>query len=88
MIDITTVSSKGQVVIPNHIREELGLEKGSQIVVSTIEDIVVLKKIRIPDPSEEFAKLTAFGKKHAAKIGVTSEEDVVRIIHDARKRKH
>ncbi len=35
----------------------------------------------------EFEKLTKFGKKHAKKIGIKSEEDVVRIIHKARKRK-
>ena len=68
MIDITTISSKGQVVIPSHIREELGLEEGSQVVVSTIENIVILKKIKIPDPKEEFAKLTAIGQKHSQKL--------------------
>lgn len=85
MIDITTISSKGQVVIPSHIREELGLEEGSQVVVSTLENLVILKKIKISDPKEEFAKLTALGQKHAQKLGLKSEDDVVRIIHHARK---
>ena len=88
MIDITTISSKGQVVIPSHIREELGLEEGSQVVVSTIENIVILIKIKIPDPKEEFAKLTAIGQKHAQKLGLKSEDDVVRTIHHARKAKN
>ena len=87
MVEVTTISTKGQVVIPAHIREELGLDKGSQLVISKIEDFVVLKKVNISDPKEEFRKLTEMGKKHAKKLGINSEEDVVRMIHEARKAK-
>jgi len=87
MVEITTISTKGQVVIPSGIRDELGLEEGSQVVISRIEDFVILKKVNIPDPKEEFKRLTELGKKHAKKLGIKSEEDVVRIIHEARKRK-
>lgn len=86
MVELTTISTKGQVVIPQHIREELGLEVGSQIVISKIEDFVVLKKVNIPDPKEEFKKLTELGQKHAKKLGLKSEEDVARIIHESRKK--
>ena len=86
MADLTTISTKGQVVIPQHIREELDLEEGSQLVVSRMHDFVVLKKFEIPDLKKEFKELTKIGGKHAKKLGIKSEEDVVRIIHEARKR--
>ena len=86
MVELTTISTKGQVVIPQHIRKDLGLEVGSQIVISKMEDFVVLKKVNIPDPKEEFKKLTGLGQKHAKKLGLKSEEDVVRIIHESRKK--
>lgn len=86
MVDVATISTKGQVVIPQHIREDLGLEEGSQIVISKMEDFVVIKKVNIPDPKEEFKKLTELGQKHAKKLGLKSEDDVVRIIHGSRKK--
>ena len=88
MVDVTSVSTKGQVVIPSHIREELGLDEGTQVVISRVDDFVVLKKVHLLDPKEEFEKLTKTGQKHAKKIGIKSEEDVVRMIHEGRKRKN
>ncbi|MBI4175792.1 MAG: AbrB/MazE/SpoVT family DNA-binding domain-containing protein, partial [Candidatus Aenigmarchaeota archaeon] len=40
MAEIATISTKGQVVIPSHIRQELGLKEGSQLVVSRMEDLI------------------------------------------------
>ena len=39
----TTSSSKGQVVIPEAIRERLGLKTGAQFVVVADRDVVILK---------------------------------------------
>ncbi len=86
MVDVTTISTKGQVVIPLQIREELGLEEGSQIVISMVKDFVVLKKVNILDPREEFKKLTQIGIKQARRLGLKSEEDVVKRIHNGRKK--
>lgn len=85
MSDITTISTKGQVVIPSHIRQELDLKEGSQLVVSRMRDLILLKKVRIPDPKEEFRRLTERGMLHAKKLGLKSEDDVVRVIHESRK---
>ncbi len=88
MVDVTRMSTKGQVVIPQHIREELALEEGSQLVMSRMEDFVVMKKVHITDPRKEFEELTKIGEKHAKKLGIRSEEDVVRVIHEGRKKRH
>ncbi|MDP3729008.1 MAG: AbrB/MazE/SpoVT family DNA-binding domain-containing protein [bacterium] len=88
MVDVTKVSTKGQVVIPQHIREELNLEEGSQVVISRMKDFVVMKKISITDLKKEFEELTKIGEKRAKKLGIYSEEDVVRIIHEGRKKRH
>ena len=42
----TKMSSKGQVVIPEAIRNALGLEAGSEFVVVAEGDVVILKTIR------------------------------------------
>lgn len=44
-MEITKISSKGQVVIPFKIRSELGIEEGSVLGVEKMKDMVILKKI-------------------------------------------
>ena len=44
-MQITKISSKGQVVIPSKIRIELGIEEGSVLGVEKMKDMVILKKI-------------------------------------------
>lgn len=44
-MEITKISSKGQIVIPQKIREELGISKGSIIAIEKMKDLVVIKKI-------------------------------------------
>ena len=84
MTEVTKISTKGQVVIPSDIRKELGLDIGSSVLVTKMQDFVLLKKIDIPDVKKEFERLTRWGTKHAKKMGVKSEDDIARIIHVAR----
>lgn len=37
-VDYSTVTSKGQVTIPKHLREELGIEPGEQVIFSLDAD--------------------------------------------------
>jgi AbrB family looped-hinge helix DNA binding protein len=48
----TTLSAKGQVVIPEAIRERLGLKTGAQFVVVADRDVVTLKVLEPPAVSE------------------------------------
>lgn len=45
--EITKISSKGQVVIPLKIRNDLGINKGSVLAVEKMNDLVILKKIDV-----------------------------------------
>ena len=44
-MEITKISSKGQIVIPSKIRTELGMEEGSALAIEKIKEKVILKKI-------------------------------------------
>ncbi len=46
-LELTKMSSKGQVVIPKAIRDRLGLEEGDRIAVEEAEGRVILRKISI-----------------------------------------
>ena len=56
-MDITSVSTKGQVVIPQHIRTQLELESGSKLAIFTDGTRILLRPIRPPHPAQ-FRRLT------------------------------
>jgi len=66
----TRMSSKGQVVIPEEIRNELGLEAGTQFVVVGDRDVVILKALAPPAMSE-FDGLIKEARKQARRAGLT-----------------
>ncbi|MFT4309463.1 MAG: AbrB/MazE/SpoVT family DNA-binding domain-containing protein [Candidatus Woesearchaeota archaeon] len=47
-LEITRMSSRGQVVIPIEIREYLGLKEGEKFIVFGEDDTIILKKISVP----------------------------------------
>jgi AbrB family looped-hinge helix DNA binding protein len=51
MATITTVSSKGQVVIPRHLREKHRLTSGVRLQISETDEGLVLSPIRRGRPS-------------------------------------
>ena len=78
----TKLSSKGQVVIPEDIRERLGLEAGAQFVVVGEGDVVVLKVLKAPKMSD-FKALLDKAQRSAEAAGLTPE-DVEQAIREVR----
>ncbi|MBN1341744.1 MAG: AbrB/MazE/SpoVT family DNA-binding domain-containing protein [Phycisphaerae bacterium] len=66
----TRMSSKGQVVIPESIREDLGLQPGDQFVVVGQGDVVILKTLAAPD-TREYDNLVRKARQDARKAGLT-----------------
>jgi AbrB family looped-hinge helix DNA binding protein len=64
----TKLSSKGQVVIPEDIRESLNLKEGDQFVVIGQGDSVILKSIT-PPSMDEFPNLISEARTAARKAG-------------------
>jgi AbrB family looped-hinge helix DNA binding protein len=62
--DFTTISSKGQLVIPKSMRTALGLKEGDMFAANIINnDLIVLKKVSVSLTSEDLKSLQ---KIHAA----------------------
>ena len=80
----TTLSSKGQVGIPEDVRTALGLEPGAQFVVMGDGDVVILKRIETPARGE-FRTLAAKLRKQARRAGL-KPSDVQRAIRKVRRR--
>lgn len=80
----TKMSSKGQVVIPEAIREELKLEPGAQFVVLGQRDAIILKTISKPSPTE-FKAMLKSARQQARKAGL-KKSDIEAAIRKVRKR--
>jgi AbrB family looped-hinge helix DNA binding protein len=81
----TKMSSKGQVVIPEEIRQRLGLKPGVQFVVVGERDVVILKTIALPS-MRQFEELVAEARHQARKAGM-KRSDVVRAVAAARRQR-
>lgn len=73
-LELTRLSSKGQVVIPQHLRDELGFKEGETFAVTGKEDIVILKRVAMPTPKEVFEKLHKWGVKFAKDRNLREED--------------
>ena len=83
-IATTKLSSKGQIVIPEEVRKELGLEPGAQFVVMGEGDVVILKKIETPN-RREFLALARKVRGQARKAGM-KRSDVKKAVRASRRR--
>lgn len=83
-IATTKMSSKGQVVIPEEIRERLKLKAGAQFVVVGENDVVILKSIA-PPASGEFDGLVAKARRQAKTSGLR-RADISKAVAKARGR--
>ena len=69
-LDVTTMSSKGQVVIPTEIRKELGLLTGVKLMVLTDGANLLLKPIQTPK-FQAFQALIQRSRHYAKQTGLT-----------------
>lgn len=73
MATIAAMSSRGQIVLPVSIRRKLNLGEGSQFLVVTDNENILLKPVK--DPSlDEFYSLIEKAQKTAAELGLTEDD--------------
>ncbi len=67
-VETVKMSSKGQVVIPQDVREELHAHTGTVFAVVGTKDTIVLKKIATPSKEDLIKDLSLFAKKAKKKL--------------------
>ncbi|MFH1999834.1 MAG: AbrB/MazE/SpoVT family DNA-binding domain-containing protein [Planctomycetota bacterium] len=80
----TKMSSRGQIVIPESIRSEMGLEAGSRFVVMWHGDVVMLKVIS-PPSIEDFNAVQKRLQKAVKKTGL-KRKDIAKAVTIVRRR--
>jgi len=79
----TTLSSKGQVVIPEEIRTRLGLKVGAQFVVVGDRDVVIFKVLE-PPALRDFDTLVGRARRAARQAGL-KQADLTRAVAKVRR---
>ncbi len=51
--ELTTLSSKGQLVIPKVFRQKLKLEEGDFMGMALVDDVIAVKKVEVPKEKVE-----------------------------------
>ena len=85
-VETVKMSSRGQIVIPQDIREELRATEGTIFAVIGSKDTVILKKVEKPSKEELIKKLEAIakeGRMRLEKKGI-KESDIPRIVQKSR----
>ncbi len=86
-IEITKMSSRGQIVVPQDLRKEMKAKEGTLFAVFGSNDTIILKRIKVPSKEkliEELDRIAKAGRKRAEKLGL-KEEDIPKIVHKIRK---
>ncbi len=86
ILEVTSLSTKGQIVIPKEIRKNLGLKPGTKLIVIQEKDNILLKPIKLPK-REQFEKLISFGDKVRNSLNL-KESDIEKAIEEVRKQKN
>lgn len=82
--EITTVSEKGQVVIPQKIRKELKIKPRSKLLVYGKDGVIIMKTIELPDMKKEWQEIFRIMDSKNIKM---SEQEILDEIQAYRKEK-
>ena len=83
--ELVKMSPKGQLVVPQDIREKEGFEPGDRFIPFEIKEGILFKKVKMPNLKDEFKKLSKEVQKKFQDYNI-KESDVKEAIRWARKR--
>jgi AbrB family looped-hinge helix DNA binding protein len=82
--EVTTVSEKGQVVIPQSLRKELGIKPKTKLLVFGRGDTLIMKRLELPDIKKEWGEIFRMMDKKGLKV---SEREILDEVAAVRKEK-
>ena len=82
--EVAKIGERGQVVIPQSFRSEMGIHKGEKFMIIRRGDLLVFKRVHTPS-MEEFDKMLKKGHAHAEKHRL-KPRDAEEALRNARRR--
>ena len=77
---LTKVTRKGQVTIPEEIREAYGISEGDFMLVGGTKGLVILKKLALPSWKELFQHGERFAER-----GHITRQQILKAVKDTRR---
>jgi AbrB family looped-hinge helix DNA binding protein len=84
--EVTTVSEKGQVVIPQSLRKELGIKARTKFLVFGRGDTVIMKRLELPDVQKEWEEIFKMMDAKGPKLTEKEVLDEVAAVRRERRR--
>ena len=84
-IDVLTLSTKGQLVLPSALRKSMSLAFGDKLVAYWSDGAIVLKKLELPS-EDDFEKEIDETARFAKEAGIKGQ-DIADIIKEYRAEK-
>ena len=85
-VDVLTVSSKGQIVLPAPIRKAMSISAGDKLAACATGGLIVLKPISVPDEADFKAWLDeAAGWAEASGLGESEVDNAIAAVRARRR---
>ena len=72
-VDVLTVSTKGQIVLPAPIRRALSIKSGDRLAAYAVGDTVMLKPIKVPT-EDDFKAWLDEAQAWAAEVDLAADD--------------
>lgn len=82
--EITTISEKGQVVIPQSLRKKMRIKAKTKFVVFGRGDTVIMKRLQLPDMRKEWNEIFEIMDNKKLRL---SEKEILAEVQASRKEK-
>ncbi len=84
--EVTTISAKGQVVIPQSLRKALGIKPRTKFLVFGRGDTVIMKRLELPDVKKEWEKIFKMMDEKGLKLSEKEVQDEISAVRSERRR--
>ena len=84
--EITTMSKKGQIVIPQKIRKNLKIKPRTKFAVYAKNDMIIMKAFEVPNLEKEWSKIFRIADKKNLKISEKEVNDEIKSYRAEKRR--
>ncbi len=83
--EVATISEKGQVVIPQSLRKEMGIKPRTKFLVFGRGDTVIMRRLELPDVKKEWATIFKMMDEKGLKLSEKEVQEEVATVRRARR---
>ncbi|HVB95607.1 MAG TPA: AbrB/MazE/SpoVT family DNA-binding domain-containing protein [Nitrososphaerales archaeon] len=83
--EVTTISAKGQVVIPQSLRKALRIKPRTKFLVFGRGDTVIMKRLELPDVKKEWEEIFKMMEEKGLKLSEKEVQDEIAAVRSERR---